>query len=409
MFQLTRNAIKNLVVILSVMTAMFCVTSCSVREEPEPDRIPAEAVSENVQKALQNLADGKYSNLRGTLENTYTHSGELYPVSVYRTEWYETSEQFQEAVLSEFRSMQPDLDSQYVSFVSRTASNSPKPGYEDNLYMFGMYEPPDGRYTMQMVATRQSTWVNHGKIAALSDSISFFPCVESYDGECYELRNRTKYDDIPPLSNGLTLREAKETLEEDINQNYFFEGANPDLTYQDYTVQLCQLNRSDTAYRFYMRRVYDGIPFDSMSEGENKWGPVQDIPYYDNLRIDLANAMVVEAGGVDCSVDISRCVSVQKGDAVAEVIPLSKVMKQLSDMLTGGTTFQVRSAEMIYGIPFDIEDNEVYTSVLEGRPVAGEQHYIPLWKISLINDKDNEGYCYYFDVVSGEVRGVREQ
>ena len=392
------------------LTAIFSVTSCGVKEEPEPDLIPAESVSENIQNTFGKLASGKYPNLRGTLENTYTHSGQIYPILVYRTEWYETSEQFQEAVLQEFRSVQPDLDPQYVSFVPRTEANSPKPGYEDNLYMFGMYEPADMRYTMQMVATRQSTWINHGKIAELSDSVSFFPCVEAYEGNFYELRNRKEYGDIPALSNGLTFQEAQEALGKEINQNYYFDNANPDLTYQDYSVQVCQLNKSDTAYRFYLRRVYDGIPFDVLSEGKSQWGPIQDVPYYDTLRIDLANAMVIDSEGVDCSVDISRCASVQKGEAVTEVVPLSKVMRQLSDTLTGGTTFQVQSAEMIYGLPFEeTADNTVYENEIEGRPVAGVQHYIPLWKITLVNDLDQEGYCYYFDAASGEMRGVREQ
>ena len=143
--------------------------------------------------------------------------------------------------------------------------------------------------------------------------------------------------------------------------------------------------------------VYKGIPLDTLY-GENRG--VQEIkgfPHYAPNVLSMPSAMMIHKEYLDSAMDCDRNYQVEeRGEGIEKILPVSAVLEQLSEKLTGNTVFTVKSAELTYICPMP--------DLGEGTAVnPTEYDYYPAWKIGLSNPNDTTIQNYSINAVTGEL------
>lgn len=178
-----------------------------------------------------------------------------------------------------------------------------------------------------------------------------------------------------------------------------YENSNPDLTFQVCGVQVSQITEKNKAYRLYARRIYNGIPFDAFNQRNSAWAELEnfDVP---EMKVWFSEAMMKEKDRLDGTTDFDRVCKVEKrGKPITAVLPLTEVLRKLSEVLTEGSTFQVKSIDFAYCS--DPSEEDEYETIFSGR-------FIPCWKITLQNEKDKSVINLFLNILTREIRGYNE-
>lgn len=362
----------------------------------------------DTEMALEALRDGIFGNLSGDLSFLmFPETDSISSIQlIYDSEDYSLLEFVEEA--KAFFSKFQDISEEYICIVSNGEAvplpiamknlESGEENYED-VYAI-MYIPEGNGREMQYLDIKLHTWTNRGIIADLDDEIVAHPGVNLFEGEYYDLRNHEVPEVSVQLLNGeVSIKEAIETFNREINENYYLENPNPDVTYQVCGVQVSEITKQNKGYRLYARCVYDGIPFDTFNQRNSGRSELKDFEMPE-MHIAFSEAMMIENGRLDCTTECDRVCKVEKrGDQITEILPLTEVLGKLSEELTEEAIFQVNSIDFVYCSDLSEEDeHEIIVSV----------RYTPFWKITLQNEKDKSIMNFYANILTGEIRGYNE-
>lgn len=369
-----------------------------------------EHLEEDFKQTSENLEQGVYPNLTGTISSNFLVPTQVSPISLIHTHQEKSFEEFAsqaEIFFSQFQKCTPEniIVSVFDENTGETRETSLAEirnegteqqynGVEGLIYR-GELEAD----TMQFTLGRTALWTNRGAIAKLNSELSPHPCIHSYGGEVYDFRVGADDKMVIQLPSGeISLKDAINVFDKEINQNYFLENSNPDLTYQVYSVIVCDITDSAQALRLMCRAVYNNIPFDTFYGEGSGLRDVPGLKPYNTSGIDMANAMLIEPDVLDATVNIDRIRTVKPEPEIEKILPFSSAIEIISQQLTQATTFEVEYAEMVY-----IADSDV--SVTEQETVQTMQ---PVWKVCVTNPNNQARYNYYVDVVNGELTAMEE-
>lgn len=184
----------------------------------------------------------------------------------------------------------------------------------------------------------------------------------------------------------------------------FFEGAYYDAMpyrYEDPNVRwtvdevgIYQLTDDVYGYGFYSRVSYCGVPFDRCDPGS--YGSFSNGKEYDATTFA---AFMVETDSIDFWAGCEGDAQITHiGDAITEILPVSRAVEIAGEKLTSAITFEVQKVELIY--------QGEYTQNQVDAPQRYDTAYRfckPVWKLTAYNPNDSTIYNVYVDAVSGEV------
>lgn len=393
--------------ISSVQETTF--TSGETEEQKTGNLVSVKDAREDIAKALDALRDGGYSNLSGDLSFVQFPEADSFSSIqlIYERDEQSILEYAEEA--KKFFSQFQDITEENVIIILPDGKNIPLPtakkklesgeeNYDDAFSI--MYIPEDNGREMQFLRIKLYTWTNRGVIAGLDDEIVAHPEVHPYEGEYYDLRNHEIPEVTVQLLDGeVSIDEAIETFNQEINENYYLENPNSDLTFQVCGVQVSQITEKNKAYRLYARRIYNGIPFDAFNQRNSAWAELENFEVPE-MKVWFSEAMMIEKDRLDCTTECDRvCKVEERGEPITEVLPLTEVLGKLSEVLTEGSSFQVKSIDFTYCS--DPTDEDEFETIFSGR-------FTPCWKITLQNEKDKSVMNFYINILTGEIRGYKE-
>ncbi|RZS94501.1 hypothetical protein [Cuneatibacter caecimuris] len=226
------------------------------------------------------------------------------------------------------------------------------------------------------------------------------PAIQLYSGEYYDLKNGNIPDEQIKLEDGtLSIKDAIALFEQDVNQNYYLEGANPDILYDVYGVQACELPGGAFAYKIYARETYNGIAFNTTPKDIIRYTDVIKLangkfPPLANFTFAFGNAMIIKRNEIESYADCNRLIQTNEvGDPITRIIPISKIVEELSNILTDNITIDILSIELIYikeSVKNDYSKNIAY----------------PMWKIYTLSNTDQKCYDFYISPITGELWAV---
>lgn len=383
-------------------------SSEGTEEQKTGNMVSLKEAKDDIEKALDALRDGDYANLSGDLPFVpFPEADNISSIQlIYDSEDHNLLEFVAEA--KAFFSQFQNISEEYIYIVSNgeavplsTAMKNLESGEENYEDVFAiMYIPEGNGREMQYLDIKLHTWTNRGIIADLDDEIVAHPGTNLFEGEYYDLRNHEVPEVSVQLLNGeVSIKEAIETFNREINEDYYLENPNPDVTYQVCGVQVSEITKRNKGYRLYARSVYNGIPFDVFNERNSSRTELKDFEMPE-MNIAFSEAMMVEKGRLDCTTECDRvCKVEERGDKITEMLPLTEVLGKLSEALTEETIFQVKSIDFVYcSDPSEEDEHETIVSV----------RYTPFWKITLQNEKDKSIMNFYTNILTGEIRGYNE-
>lgn len=362
----------------------------------------------DIEKALDALRDGGYANLSGDLSFVlFPESDSIFSIQLIYDHEEQSFLEFAEEAKAFFSEFQDVLEEYIIVDADGKAVPLPRAreniengteNYEEEFAL--LYRPEDNGREMQYLNIKMKTWTNRGVIADLDDEIVVHPDINSYEGEYYELRNiEVPEVSVQLLDGEVSMKEAIETFNQEINGDYYMENPNPDFTYQVCGVQVSQITDKNKAYRLYARGMYNEIPFDTFNQRSSGVNELKDFEVPE-ISAAFSEAMMVEKGRLDCTTECDRVCKIEKrGEAITVLLPLTAVLEKLSEALTEKSTFQVKSIDFAYcGDSAEENDSDNDYS----------RRYTPFWKITLQNEKDKSILNFYTNILTGEIRGYQE-
>ena len=393
----------------SIAEAESSEQSAETKMYIEGEAVSLEEARADAAAAEEALASGKYENLSGQVPIGVAEGDQIYNIHV------KSDNKYKEYSLKEFVEAAKELFGKYhactdenliIEFENyQTAADlkeeieSGNSEYESTEGILYRGKEPGGE--MQLFRGRTSTWINRGEIAALDEEILVHPCLNGYEGEFYDLRNGIPEVSIQMDGEEVSVADAIETFEREINEEYYFDDANPDLIYRVYAVATCQITEEVSGYMLYPGPVYKGIPLDTLYGENSGVQEIKGFPHYAPNVLSMPSAMMIHKEYLDSAMDCDRNYQVEeRGEGIEKILPVSAVLEQLSEKLTGNTVFTVKSAELTYICPMPN---------LEGVALnPTEYDYSPAWTIGLSNPNDTMIQSYSVNAVTGEVMAYWE-
>lgn len=140
------------------------------------------------------------------------------------------------------------------------------------------------------------------------------------------------------------------------------------------------LQRGEYVYSLGFTLMYEGIPFDTVSDENSKMYGIS------------AYATVPEFNEPDILEGLYFPKTQKVGEEIKEICSLEKAIDILSEYMTKTSLFEVKTAEFVYSG----EKNETGQSVT----------LRPTWKFTLFNSVSDKSYIVYIDAVNAECRCI---
>lgn len=381
-------------IICGIMVAMMlCCTACGTQTKMSTGNL-----QEEISTVLQNVS---YDNLEILFDSIQHYDGqELVVSTIQRYDLYGDSsyEEMMELYLNDVfprlmdtsevdKSLLFDADS-FLKMEDNGVSVYQK-NYDDVLHSLDEYTSvprlvyEDGENLIEVSYTADwvgGVYISLGKLGRYANSISPFSACDVIQVEkTYDCRYDDLSDSYLLMDGEKTVAEAKEEMENYLNEHYPIGGRKNGINNEIYKISVGKIAGTDYyAFTAYRTLSYNGIPFREMSPTTNVGK--------DEFAF-MGECALCESDKVDVTVGIINLFTEPEHvRTIEEYVSFQEVMDRVAYFLTGETKFQLVYGGLEYRLMN--EDN-------------GHQ-MIPYWAFIAKNPNDDSMIKIYVDIETGE-------
>lgn len=395
-----KNRTKILIIttILITISLFLIVFLLSQKEDESMDGLGLDRVRELLVSDLDELKNGKYSNL---IYHEFNFS--LDDVKgVYKLE-IESDNSYQERTFIEnFEIMKGVIDrffnddfdksyivadfpfedgTEYIGFNEITSKCADEKYNTDGItYLFGN-NTSEGGYMVQISESLINTWFSRFGLGSIMPSQ-----LEIKNAYTYIAGNRQGEDVMLNLKDGtISLSTMEEKVLAFLNQNFPM-PVSDGITFGIGEARVLDNGEYD-GVSFKARRIYKGVPFEY---GSN----ISTGMYIDKYESDCGEVAYAESSEPDTMLAFGNINgTVVETECISKILTVGDALNILSEQVGDNSVYDVYGIELVY------RDDDIP----EEKKDEIDDILVPKWKIITVNQNDDKYTMFYVDVVSGEI------